>query len=62
MTLEEALAECPAVAIIRGVTPDEAVEVAEALFSAGLRAVGSHCWLAPALAAETAALEIPGAG
>lgn len=30
--------------------------------AAGLRAVGSHCWLAPALAAETAALEIPGAG
>lgn len=39
MTLEEALAECPAVAIIRGVTPDEAVAVTDALYAAGFRGV-----------------------
>ena len=37
MTLEEALAQVPVVAIIRGVKPDEAVGVGEALFEAGLK-------------------------
>ena len=32
-------AECPLVAIIRGVTPDEAVAVGEALYSAGIRII-----------------------
>jgi 2-dehydro-3-deoxyphosphogalactonate aldolase len=39
MTFDEALAASPAVAIIRGVTPKEAVPVADALYRAGLRAV-----------------------
>jgi 2-dehydro-3-deoxyphosphogalactonate aldolase len=39
MTLDEALAECPAVAIIRGVTPAEAPAIGEALFRAGVRGV-----------------------
>jgi 2-dehydro-3-deoxyphosphogalactonate aldolase len=39
MTLDEALAACPVVAIIRGVTPDEALSIADALFQAGLRGV-----------------------
>jgi 2-dehydro-3-deoxyphosphogalactonate aldolase len=39
ITLDEALAECPVVAIIRGVRPDEAVAQAEALYRAGVRAV-----------------------
>lgn len=39
MTLDEALSACPVVAIIRGVTPKEAVPIADALFRAGLRAV-----------------------
>lgn len=39
MKLAEALAECPVVAILRGVRPDEVVEHVEALYAAGLRAV-----------------------
>ena len=39
MTLEDALAACPVVAILRGVTPVEAVGIGEALYAAGLRAV-----------------------
>ncbi len=39
MTLDEALAACPVVAIIRGVTPDEALSIADALFQAGIRGV-----------------------
>lgn len=39
MTLDEALAECPVVAIIRGVTPDEVLDVAAALYDAGIRGV-----------------------
>jgi 2-dehydro-3-deoxyphosphogalactonate aldolase len=39
MTLDEALAECPVVAIVRGVRPDEVVELAGALHEAGVRGV-----------------------
>lgn len=39
MTLEEALAQVPVVAIIRGVQPEEAVGVGEALFEAGLKVI-----------------------
>lgn len=39
MTLEDALAACPVVAIIRGVTPAEAVAIGEALHQGGVRAV-----------------------
>lgn len=39
MTFEEALAESGVVAIIRGVRPDEALAVGEALHSAGVRVV-----------------------
>ena len=39
MTLEEALAQVPVVAIIRGVKPEEAVGVGEALFEAGLKVI-----------------------
>ena len=39
MTLDDALAEAPIVAIIRGVQPDEAVAVGEALVAAGVRVI-----------------------
>jgi 2-dehydro-3-deoxyphosphogalactonate aldolase len=37
MTVEEALAEVPLIAILRGVRPDEILGIAEALHSAGVR-------------------------
>jgi 2-dehydro-3-deoxyphosphogalactonate aldolase len=39
MTLDEALAQSPIVAILRGVRPDEVLAIAEALYGAGVRAV-----------------------
>jgi 2-dehydro-3-deoxyphosphogalactonate aldolase len=39
MTLDEALAECPVVAILRGVTPDEILDHAQVLYDAGVRAI-----------------------
>jgi 2-dehydro-3-deoxyphosphogalactonate aldolase len=39
MTLDEALAECPVVAIVRGITPDEILDHAAALYDAGVRGV-----------------------
>ena len=39
MTLDEALAECCVVAILRGITPDEALDHVQVLFDAGIRVV-----------------------
>ena len=39
MTLDDALDDCPIVAILRGVTPDQVVGLAEALLQAGVRAI-----------------------
>ena len=39
MRLDEALAHCPVVAILRGVRPEEVVDHAKALYDAGIRAV-----------------------
>ncbi len=39
MTLDQALDEMPVVAIVRGVTPDMILPLAEALYEAGLRAI-----------------------
>lgn len=38
-TLRARLAECPLIAIIRGVTPDEVEAIGEALFAAGIRII-----------------------
>lgn len=37
--LKQRLGECPLVAIIRGITPDEAAAVGEAIYAAGLRII-----------------------
>ena len=39
LSLDDALGECPVVAIVRGVTPDEILDHAEALYVAGVRGV-----------------------
>jgi 2-dehydro-3-deoxyphosphogalactonate aldolase len=39
LQLDAALAECPVVAIVRGIRPDEILDHAEALYRAGLRGV-----------------------
>lgn len=39
MTLDEALAHSPMVAILRGVKPDEVIDIAQALYEAGIRGV-----------------------
>jgi len=39
MTLDDAVAQCPIVAILRGVRPEEVLDIAEALYGAGVRAV-----------------------
>lgn len=39
MTLDEAFASAPAIAILRGVSPEESVGIAEALYVAGVRIV-----------------------
>jgi 2-dehydro-3-deoxyphosphogalactonate aldolase len=39
MTLDEALAACPVIAILRGVRTDEILDHARALFEAGVRAI-----------------------
>ncbi len=39
MNLEDALAECPIVAIVRGIRPDEVLGHAESLFAAGVRGI-----------------------
>lgn len=39
LSLDDALAECPVMAIVRGVRPDEILDHAEALYAAGVRAV-----------------------
>ena len=39
LRLDDALAECPVVAIVRGVRPDEILAHAEVLYQAGVRGV-----------------------
>ena len=37
--LDEALSQCPLIAILRGIAPDEALMVGRTLFEAGLRVI-----------------------
>ena len=39
MRLDEALAICPVIAIVRGIKPDEVLDHAEAMFEAGIRGI-----------------------
>lgn len=39
MTLDEALCECPVIAIVRGVRPGEVLDHAAAIFAAGIRGI-----------------------
>jgi 2-dehydro-3-deoxyphosphogalactonate aldolase len=39
MTLDDALVECPVIAILRGVRPDEVLDHAQVLFAAGVRGI-----------------------
>ena len=39
MNLRDAIAHCPVVAIVRGVTPDEILHLAEAFYECGVRAI-----------------------
>ena len=50
MTLDEALADCCVVAILRGIRPDEAVDHVQALFDAGVRVVETPTRPAPSAA------------
>jgi 2-dehydro-3-deoxyphosphogalactonate aldolase len=38
-TLDQALSACPLIAILRGITPDEVVDVGQALLDSGLRVI-----------------------
>ena len=38
-TLDDALSACPLIAILRGITPDEALAIGDALYEAGIRAI-----------------------
>lgn len=38
-TLDDALSQCPLIAILRGITPPEALEIGQTLFDAGIRII-----------------------
>jgi 2-dehydro-3-deoxyphosphogalactonate aldolase len=68
LTLDDALRQCPLIAILRGITPAEAIPVGEALMAAGLRVIEvplnspEPCRSIAALAERFAGRAVIGAG
>ena len=62
MTIDQALEQLPIVAIVRGVTPDEVIDIGEALYEQGVRAMEVPLNVAVAVSLLTQADRMPDPG